>query len=76
MDAKTEYMLFKRFEKLAKGKTTILVSHKFSTVRMADTIVVIDKGKVVEKGTHKELMKKGGRYAKMFKLQAEGYLNL
>ena len=73
VDAKTEYQLFTKFENLTKNKTTILISHRFSTVRMSHKIVVIDRGKIVEEGTHRELMNKKGLYAKMFRLQAEGY---
>lgn len=73
IDAKSEYLLFKKFEKLTKDKTTLLISHRFSTVRMADKIVVIDKGKLVEQGSHRDLLRKGGKYAKLFKMQAEGY---
>ena len=73
VDAKAEYLLFKKFGKLTKGKTTLLISHRFSTVRMADKIIVVDKGKLVEQGTHKELLRKGGKYAKLFRMQAEGY---
>ena len=73
VDAKAEYNLFKRFKKLSKNKTTILISHRFSTVRMADRIIVIANGRIVEQGTHKELLKKKGVYAKLFTLQAEGY---
>lgn len=73
VDAKAEYDLFKKFRTLTKNKITFLISHRFSTVRMADKIVVIDKGKIVEVGNHEELLKKKGKYAKLFKLQAEGY---
>lgn len=65
--------LLRKFENLTKNKTTILISHRFSTVRMSHKIVVIDKGKIVEEGTHRELMNRKGLYAKMFRLQAEGY---
>ncbi|MEK6892993.1 MAG: ABC transporter ATP-binding protein [Nanoarchaeota archaeon] len=73
VDAKAEYLLFKKFERLTKGKTTLLISHRFSTVRMANKIVVIDKGKLVEQGSHRDLLRKGGKYAKLFRMQAEGY---
>ncbi len=73
VDAKAEYQLFQKFEKLTKEKTTILISHRFSTVRMADKIVLIDKGKIVENGSHHELLRKRGKYAQLFKMQAEGY---
>jgi len=73
IDAKAEYELFNRFEKLTKDKTTILISHRFSTVRMADKIVDVDNGKIVESGNHKELIAKKGIYHKLFTLQAKGY---
>lgn len=73
IDAKAEYELFKRFKALTKNKTTILISHRFSTVRMADRIIVMDKGKIVEEGSHKELMEKKGVYHNLFTLQAKGY---
>ena len=73
VDARAEYRLFKRFKLLTKNKTTFLISHRFSTVRMADRIIVINKGKVIEKGSHRELVEKNGRYARLFRLQAEGY---
>ncbi|MBI5804021.1 ABC transporter ATP-binding protein [Candidatus Pacearchaeota archaeon] len=73
VDAKAEYQLFKKFESLTKRKTTILISHRFSTVRMADKIVLIDKGKIVEEGGHHELLRKRGKYEKLFRMQAEGY---
>ncbi len=73
VDAKAEYQLFQKFEKITKGKITILVSHRFSTVRMADKIVLIDKGKIIEEGSHQELLKKRGKYTRLFRMQAEGY---
>lgn len=73
LDARAEYEVFKRFADLTKGKTAILISHRFSTVRMADRILVLDKGQILEIGTHKELLAKDGRYAELFNLQAEGY---
>ncbi len=73
IDAKAEYDLFKRFRDLTKNKTTILISHRFSTVKMADRIIVMDKGKIVEDGSHKELMEKKGIYHNLFTLQAKGY---
>lgn len=74
VDAKAEYKLFQKFKKLTRNKTTILISHRFSTVRMADKIVVMHRGKIVENGSHKELLRKNGLYAKLFRMQAEGYL--
>ena len=73
LDAQAEHAVFERFRKLAQGRTTIVISHRFPTVRMAHTIIVLDHGCVVEKGTHEELVALGGRYARMFALQAEGY---
>src|SRR3989344_1083677 len=73
VDAKAEYELFKKFKDITKNNITILISHRFSTVRMANKIIVIHKGKIIEIGSHNELLKKNGRYAKLFKLQAKGY---
>lgn len=73
IDAKAEYELFSSFNKLSAGKTTILISHRFSTVRMADSIFVLNKGKIVENGSHDELIKAQGEYARMFELQAKAY---
>ncbi len=73
VDAKAEYKLFQKFKELTKNKITFLISHRFSTVRMADKIIVMDKGGIIEIGSHKELLRKNGQYAKMFRLQARGY---
>jgi len=73
LDAKTEYEVFQRFRELTQGKTTFLISHRFSNVRIADRILVIENGQIVENGNHDELMKLNGRYATMFNMQAEGY---
>ena len=73
MDTKTEYEVFKRFREISDGKTTILISHRFSTVRMADTIYVLNSGKTIENGSHEELIRSGGKYAQMFDMQAEAY---
>ena len=74
LDAEAEHAVFVRFRKLAEGRTTILISHRFPTVRMADRILVLEGGEVGEEGTHDALVAKGGRYAELFKLQAAGYL--
>jgi ATP-binding cassette, subfamily B, bacterial len=73
LDAKAEYEIFEKFIKLVENKIAILISHRFSTVRLADKIIVIENGKVVETGSHEKLIKAKGRYAEMFNLQAEGY---
>ncbi len=73
LDARAEYEVFLRFAELTKGKAAILISHRFSTVRMADRILVLEKGEVIESGTHEELVLKGGTYSELFKLQAAGY---
>jgi ATP-binding cassette, subfamily B, bacterial len=79
LDATTEHGLFERYAEAAKrtgqttGAVTILVSHRFSTVRSADLIVVLDGGKILEKGSHEELVELGGRYAELFELQARAY---
>ena len=73
IDAEAEVALFERFRALAKDRTAIIISHRFSTVRMADRIAVLEGGKLTELGTHRELVDKGGRYARLFTLQAQGY---
>ena len=73
LDARAEHEVFLRFAELTKGKTAILISHRFSTVRMADRILVIENGQMQEIGSHKELLANNGRYAELFSLQAEGY---
>ncbi len=73
IDAKAEYEIFENVQKLQKDKTVIIISHRFSTVRNADRILVLDEGKIVEEGNHEKLMKKRGLYAELFNLQAEGY---
>ena len=73
LDARAEYEVFERFKDLTEGKTAVLISHRFSTVRMADRILVLDDGRVEQVGTHEELLASGGRYAELFELQAQGY---
>ena len=73
LDAESEYALFQRFKTLTQGVTTLLISHRFSTVRMADRILLIDEGKILEEGTHEQLMNKGGRYATLYRMQSEKY---
>lgn len=73
LDAEAEHAIFERFRTLARGRTAILISHRFPTVRMADRILVIEQGTIREQGSHEELLKNGGIYARLFSLQAEGY---
>lgn len=73
LDARAEYEVFKRFAELTKGKTAVIISHRFSTVRMADRILVLKNGEKLELGTHEELLQANGLYAELFKLQAQGY---
>jgi ATP-binding cassette subfamily B protein len=73
MDAQAEAEVFEHFRALARERITILISHRFSTVRMADQIAVLDRGRIVERGSHEELMRLNGRYAHLFTLQARGY---
>ncbi|WP_235935944.1 ABC transporter ATP-binding protein [Devosia aurantiaca] len=73
LDAKAEAEVFARFKGLAAGKTAVIISHRFSTVRMADRILVLDNGAILEAGSHEELLALGGRYAELFELQAAGY---
>ena len=75
IDAKAEYEIFQKVQSLQKDKTVIIISHRFSTVRNADRILVLDEGKIVEEGSHAILMAKNGLYAELFNLQAEGYKN-
>jgi ATP-binding cassette, subfamily B, bacterial len=73
LDARSEYEVFRRFKELSEGKTAILISHRFSSVRMADRILVLADGKVEAAGTHEELVSRPGRYSELFELQAAGY---
>jgi ATP-binding cassette subfamily B protein len=73
LDARAEYEVFLRFSELVAGRMAVLISHRFSTVRMADRIIVLKDGGVVEEGTHDELVASGGLYAELFTLQAAGY---
>ena len=73
LDARSEMQVFERFAELTEGKMALLISHRFSTVRMADRIVVLEGGRLVEEGNHAQLMALGGRYAAMFEMQAASY---
>ena len=73
LDAKTEYEVFKRFRQLLEGRAAILISHRFSTVRMADHIFVFEDGSIIERGSHEELIQLDGKYADLFEKQAQYY---
>ena len=73
LDARSEFEVFQRFKELSAGKTAVLISHRFSSVRMADRILVLAEGRVEATGTHEELLAQSGRYAELFELQAAGY---
>jgi ABC-type multidrug transport system fused ATPase/permease subunit len=73
MDAEAEMQIFERFRRLTQHQIAVLISHRFSTVRMADTIVVLEDGRIVESGSHAELVARAGRYERLFSLQAAGY---
>ena len=73
LDARAEYEVFLRFAELTRGRTAVLISHRFSTVRMADRILVLQGGELIDHGTHEELLARGGLYAELFSLQAAGY---
>jgi ATP-binding cassette, subfamily B, bacterial len=73
LDARSEHEVFERFAELTAGKLSVLISHRFSTVKMADRIIVLEQGKISEEGPHAQLLARGGRYAEMFELQASSY---
>ena len=73
LDARAEYEAFERFVELTKGKTSVIISHRFSTVRMAERILVLKNGTILELGSHEELLANDGLYAELFELQAQGY---
>lgn len=75
IDAAAEHKIFDHIFKTHQDKSMIIVSHRFSTVRRANRILVLEKGRAVEYGTHRELMRRKGRYRQLFELQAEGYKN-
>jgi ATP-binding cassette subfamily B protein len=73
LDARAEFEVYQRFVELTAGKMAILISHRFSTVRMADRILVLERGSIAEQGSHRELLALGGKYSELFELQAAGY---
>lgn len=73
MSVRAEFELFQSFRELLNGRAALLISHRFSTVSMADRICVLEGGKIMEQGSHDELVKQGGRYARMYEMQAQYY---
>jgi ATP-binding cassette, subfamily B, bacterial len=73
LDARAEYDIFERFRELTRGRMAVIISHRFSTVRMADRILVLQEGRLIEAGTHYDLLELGGQYAELFGMQAAGY---
>jgi ATP-binding cassette, subfamily B, bacterial len=73
LDARAEFEVYQRFVDLTEGKMAVLISHRFSTVRMADRILVLENGRIVEQGSHQQLVALGGKYSELFELQAAGY---
>ena len=73
MDPIAELRMYKDFNKLVRNKTTIFISHRLASTKFCDRIIFMDKGQIVEEGTHSELVQKGGRYAKMFEIQSHYY---
>ncbi|HEY9733062.1 MAG TPA: ABC transporter ATP-binding protein [Drouetiella sp.] len=73
LDAQAEYNIYLQFSELTRGKTTFLISHRFSTVKMADSVLVLEKGAIIEQGSHEELIAKNGEYARLYNLQADRY---
>ena len=73
LDARSEFEVFQRFKELSDNRTAVLISHRFSSVRMADRILVLNEGRLEASGTHEQLLAEGGRYAELFELQAAGY---
>ena len=74
LDSETEVAIQSSFEKLARGHTTVAIAHRLSTLRNMDRIVVIESGKIIEQGTHTQLLRKHGEYAKMWKMQSSGFI--
>ena len=74
LDPKTETAIFSKLKKLMKGRSALIISHRYSTVRMADKILVLDKGQIIEQGSHEDLIKENGKYSKLYKSQAKGYI--
>ena len=74
LDPETEMNIFSKLKKLIKGRAALIISHRYSTVKMADKILVLDKGQIIEQGSHEELIKENGKYARLYNTQAGGYI--
>lgn len=74
LDAEAENLAFQRFQELTSGKTSLIISHRFPVARLAERIIVMEAGTIVEQGSHSDLIALGKRYAKLFQLQAQGYM--
>ena len=74
LDAKAEVAVYRQFRDMSQGKSVLLISHRLGSARLADRIVFLDEGRIVEEGSHDELLADGGRYARMYSVQAEWYL--
>jgi ATP-binding cassette subfamily B protein len=74
LDPKAETAVFSKLKKLMEGRSALIISHRYSTVRMADKILVLDQGRIIEQGSHEELIKENGKYSKLYKAQATAYI--
>ena len=75
LDARAEYDLYRQFDELVQGRSAVYISHRMSSCRFCDRIAVLDGGELIEEGTHEELLARGGRYAELYTLQAQYYLD-
>ncbi|MCK5100328.1 MAG: ATP-binding cassette domain-containing protein, partial [Desulfobacteraceae bacterium] len=75
LDPETEIKIFSRLKQLIKGRSALIISHRYSTARMADRILVLDDGRIIEQGSHKDLIAHNGKYARLYNTQASGYMS-